>query len=96
MSDFVAIDFETANTDKASACSIGVVQFNKTRINKKFESLIRPPKHIDHLRSDFYRIHGISRKSYIKSENFPLVWENSYRGFTGFEKTLILGLFWAL
>ena len=75
MSNFIAIDFETANENKASACSIGVVQFNKTKINKKFESLIRPPKDIDHLRSDFYRIHGISRESYIKSEYFPLVWE---------------------
>ena len=75
MSNFIAIDFETANEYKASACSIGVVQFNNTKISKKFESLIRPPKDMDNLRSDFYQIHGISRKSYIKSEYFPLVWE---------------------
>ena len=45
--EFCYNNFETANENKASACSIGVFQFNKTKINKKFESLIRPPKDMD-------------------------------------------------
>ena len=67
MSNFIAIDFETANTDKASACSIGAVQFNKTKISKKFESLIRPPKDIDHLRSDYHFSFTIYK---VKSMNY--------------------------
>ena len=41
---FAAIDFETATSERTSACAIGYVIFNKTKIIKKVSHLIRPPK----------------------------------------------------
>ena len=41
---FAAIDFETATSERTSACAIGYVIFNQTKIIKKVSHLIRPPK----------------------------------------------------
>ena len=34
--DFVAIDFETANSLRTSVCSIGIVQVKNGKIKKKY------------------------------------------------------------
>ena len=47
---FAAIDFETATSERTSACAIGYVIFNKTKIIKKASHLIKPPKPEVHLR----------------------------------------------
>lgn len=48
MADFIAIDFETANEHRASACAVALVFFEKGRISKKYDWLIRPPSSIDY------------------------------------------------
>lgn len=40
--DFIAIDFETANTRASSACSIGIVAVKDLEIVEKFSALINP------------------------------------------------------
>ena len=42
MRDFAAIDFETANNERASVCSVGVVIVRGGEIEDKFYSLIKP------------------------------------------------------
>ena len=42
MRDFAAIDFETANNERASVCSVGVVIVRGGEIVDKFYSLIKP------------------------------------------------------
>ena len=42
-SDFVAIDFETANYSNDSACSIGLVKVRGGEIVEKVVELIKPP-----------------------------------------------------
>ena len=42
MNDFAAIDFETANYDRSSVCSVGVVIVRDGEIVDKFYSLIQP------------------------------------------------------
>ena len=42
MQDFTAIDFETANNEKSSVCSIGIVIVRNGEIVEKFYSLIKP------------------------------------------------------
>ena len=42
MRDFAAIDFETANYDRSSVCSVGVVIVRNGEIVDKFYSLIQP------------------------------------------------------
>ena len=40
--DFAAIDFETANNESSSVCSVGVVVVRNGEIAEKFYSLIQP------------------------------------------------------
>ena len=42
MKDFAAIDFETANSERTSVCSVGVVVVRGGRIIDTFYSLIQP------------------------------------------------------
>lgn len=42
MKDFVAIDFETANAERCSVCSVGIVIVKDGEIVDKFYSLIQP------------------------------------------------------
>lgn len=44
MSVFVALDFETADQGRDSACSVGLVRVENGIITKKIVQLIRPPR----------------------------------------------------
>lgn len=47
MKDFAAIDFETANNERSSVCSVGIVVVRDGEIVDKFYSLIKPePEYI--------------------------------------------------
>ena len=53
---FAAIDFETADYGRDSACAVGVVRVEKGRIVRKESRLIRPPRR----EFVFTYIHGIT------------------------------------
>ena len=56
MQDFAAIDFETANNERSSVCSVGVVIVRGGEIVDKFYSLIKPePEYYNYWCS---RVHG--------------------------------------
>jgi DNA polymerase-3 subunit epsilon len=55
LSNFIAIDFETANRYRNSACAISVVRVEDGKIVDTFSQLIRPP--VPHF--EFTYIHGI-------------------------------------
>ena len=59
--DFTAIDFETANSSNASACSVGLVKVRHGRIVDRAGWLIRPPLGHDFFNAWNTRIHGIVR-----------------------------------
>ena len=42
MQDFAAIDFETANGERSSVCSVGVVVVRGGEVCDRFYSLIQP------------------------------------------------------
>lgn len=72
MERFAAIDFETANWQRTSVCSVGVVVVNRGEIEDRFYSLIHPVP-------DFYArkntaIHGLSREDTDEAPAFPTVW----------------------
>src|SRR5574344_3122287 len=72
MTDFAAIDFETANGQRTSVCSVGVVIVRGGEIVDKVYSLIRP-------RPNFYsywntQIHGLTFEDTSASDDFPQVW----------------------
>lgn len=57
--DFTAIDFETANSSSASACSVGLVKVQDGRVVDKASWFIRPPLGHDEFTEWNTRIHGI-------------------------------------
>jgi DNA polymerase-3 subunit epsilon len=57
--NFTAIDFETANSSSASACSVGLVKVRGGRVVDRAGWLIRPPLGHDEFNEWNTRIHGI-------------------------------------
>lgn len=71
--NFTAIDFETANYNRDSACQIGLVVVRDNRVTDRFSSLINPET--DHFVARFTReIHGISARDVRDSPNFGQLW----------------------
>jgi DNA polymerase-3 subunit epsilon len=58
---FTAIDFETANSSAASACSVGLVKVVDGRVVEREHRYIRPPFPHDEFSMWNVRIHGITR-----------------------------------
>ena len=70
--DFVAIDFEAANGETTSVCSMGVVIVRDREVVEEFYSLVKPvPNYYD-----FYttKIHGLKKKDTDTAPIFPQVW----------------------
>lgn len=73
MRDFAAIDFETANSERTSICSVGVVIVRDGEMADRFYSLIRPEP-------DYYsywcsQVHGLTSKDTKGAPLFPEVWK---------------------
>ena len=72
MRDFATIDFETANYDRSSVCSVGVVIVRDGEIVDKFYSLIQPePNYYNYWCS---QVHGLCREDTDDAPIFPEVW----------------------
>ena len=72
MRDFAAIDFETANYDRSSVCSVGVVIVRGGEIVDKFYSLIQPePNYYNYWCT---QVHGLCRTDTDDAPVFPEVW----------------------
>ena len=70
--DFVAIDFEAANAELTSACSVGLVIVRNDEIEDEFYSLIQPvPNYYDFWTT---KVHGIRKKDTDGAPLFPAVW----------------------
>jgi DNA polymerase-3 subunit epsilon len=67
------IDFETANRNRASACSIGIAVIEAGEITTRVERLIKPPKGIGWFRDDFIDIHGITHDHVRDAPGFDTV-----------------------
>ena len=78
MEHFIAIDFETANGYRDSACSLGFVEFNRNRILSKKHYYIKPSIYYDNGYIDFNfkntHIHGISWNDVEFADEFDEVW----------------------
>lgn len=60
MEPFVAIDFETANEKRGSACAVGLVRFDsRGREEVSFTTLIKPHDSLAHFNSRNIGVHGI-------------------------------------
>lgn len=54
--NFVTIDFETANSSRNSACSIGIVEVADGQIVSEYSRLINPQQHFDPMNISIHRI----------------------------------------
>lgn len=73
MKDFVGIDFETANHERSSVCSVGIVIVRDGVVVDKFYSLIQPePNYYAYWCSE---VHGLTAKDTQDAPVFPKVWE---------------------
>jgi DNA polymerase-3 subunit epsilon len=70
MTRFAAIDFETANNARDSACAVGVVIVEGGRIVDRLHALIRPPSR----QFLFTPIHGLSWNDVKDAQPFDAVW----------------------
>ena len=72
MQDFVAIDFETANSERSSVCSVGVVVVREGEIVQKHYALIQPEPNYYNFHNT--RVHGLSAKDTENAAVFSRVW----------------------
>lgn len=72
MYDFVAIDFETATSDRASACAIGIVAVKNLEPIDRFYSLIQPPQ--NYYAPVNVSIHGISPEMTADAPTLTELW----------------------
>lgn len=78
---FAAIDFETADYGRDSACSLSVVIAENGKIIKKKSALIRPPRR-DLI---FSYLHGIRWTDVAKKPEFAEIWQELNNLFDGVE-----------
>ena len=72
MTDFAAIDFETANHEPSSVCSVGVVIVRDGQVTDKIYHLIRPEPEWYSWRNT--QIHGLSVADTANEKVFPYIW----------------------
>ncbi len=72
MKDFAAIDFETANTNRSSICSVGVVIVRGGVVQESIYKLVRPtPNFYSYICT---QVHGLSNCDTCNAPTFPEVW----------------------
>ncbi len=72
MLPFAAIDFETANGQRSSVCSVGIVWVDNGKITDTFYSLIRPiPNYYSHWCT---AVHGLSKLDTENAPAFDEIW----------------------
>lgn len=70
--DFIAIDFETANNNNNSACSMGLVVVKNLEVIESKHFLIQPP--VMSFNDINMKIHGIMARDVKDKPKFPEIW----------------------
>ncbi len=74
MEQFVALDVETANSDRGSVCAVGLSFVKRGRVSRTETWLVRPPKGIDHFDWRNTKIHGIDGDDVRRCPRIDDVW----------------------
>jgi DNA polymerase-3 subunit epsilon len=77
MDDFVALDLETANSDYASICEIGLVRFSNGIPVDSMSSFVSLPDELDYFENTW--IHGITERDCIGAPAFTKVLDDAQR-----------------
>ena len=84
--NFTAIDFETANSSPASACSVGLVKVRAGKVVERASWFIRPPFGHDDFLEWNTRIHGIVAGDVVGAKT----WEQQYPDIVAFAEGDVL------
>lgn len=68
---FVAIDFETANAFRGSACQVGLVRVVNGKIEEQFQSYLKPPPGYEDFSPFNVMLHGVTHKDVIDAPEMP-------------------------
>lgn len=72
MLNFAAIDFETANSNPSSVCSVGIVIVKDGEVKEKLYRLIHPVP--NYYSPGNVRVHGLTKDDTDSADTFPEVW----------------------
>jgi DNA polymerase III subunit epsilon len=75
--NFVALDFETANSSRSSVCSIGIVEYENSAIKREYYRLVKPKK--NYFSSMNIRVHGITKQDVAGANEFDVLWEEEIK-----------------
>jgi DNA polymerase-3 subunit epsilon len=70
---FASLDFETANTSRASICAAGLAMFTDGQLTESLYWLVRPPKGHGWFREDFIECHGLTHLDVLDAPEFPAI-----------------------
>ncbi|MCL0330113.1 3'-5' exonuclease [Apilactobacillus xinyiensis] len=71
--NFIAIDFETAASKRASACSVALIVVRNNKVVDEFYSLINPEVDFNWRN---IKVHGIHEKDVQDAPTFPEIWSH--------------------
>lgn len=74
MDSWVAIDFETANGSRASACSVAVARVKGGEVTEQFATLVKPPAGHDRFEYRNTQVHGIRASDVVRAPEWRQVW----------------------
>ncbi len=70
---WTAIDFETANHDRGSACAVGLVRVRDGVVVDRYSTLIRPPRQVGFFSRHNTAVHGITAADVADAPDWPRV-----------------------
>lgn len=70
--NFASIDFETANNNHNSACSVAIIVIENGKMTDSYHSLIRPPEML--FNPNNINIHGITPQMVETAPTFAQIW----------------------
>ena len=72
---FVALDFETANRNRASACAVGLVRFDETgEVEANLYTLLKPHPDLGYFDYGNMQVHGILPEHVVNAPSWREVW----------------------
>ncbi len=75
MTRIVAVDVETASSDRRSMCAIGISVLENGVLKEAFYSLVKPAKNANHFEYWNMKIHGIHPRDVQNAPTFPEIYE---------------------
>ena len=73
MTKIVAIDFETANNQMSSVCSVGIAVMEDGVVIDHYYSLIKPEENVSYFSPYNIRVHGITAKDVEDMLQVPML-----------------------